>query len=101
MVSDSNLCVPTMIKRRKMLNAQRDMDSARIALENFRDELDDVFDLNLQLDDFLSFSDYFFDGFVFADVVVQGRISEAVSKVDRNIRTVENIRKQLQDLLNE
>lgn len=91
----------TLIKRRKMLNAQRDMDEARIALENFRDQLDDVFDLDLKLDDFLSFSDYFFEGLVFADVVVQGRISEAISKVDRNIRVIEKIKKQLQDLLNE
>ncbi|MBR5755389.1 MAG: hypothetical protein IKX97_06200 [Erysipelotrichaceae bacterium] len=90
----------TVVKRKKMLAAQKQMDAARQALENFKDELDDVFDLDLKMDDFVSFADLFLDNFFFGDIVVQGRISEALNKTDRVIKAVERIRKQLQDILN-
>lgn len=90
----------TVVKRKKMQEAQRQMDAARLALENFKDELDDVFDLDLKMDDFVSFADLFLDNFFFGDILVQGRIADAMSKTDRVISAVEKIKKQLQDILN-
>lgn len=90
----------TLVKRKKMQKAQREAELAQAAIENFRDQLDDVFDLDLKLDDFLSFSDYFFEGLFFGDIVVQRRIADALDKIRRTIEVIERIRKQLQDLLN-
>ena len=92
--------ISTLVKRKKMQRAQIEAEQAQIAIANFKDQLDDVFDLDLKLDDFLSFSDYFFEGLFFGDVVVQGRINEALNKLTRTIDIIERIKRQLQDLLN-
>ena len=92
--------ISTFIKRKKMANAQKLMDNAKQSLENFKDELDDVFELNLKMDDFISFADIFFDGWLFGDWMVQGRINEAMDKINKLIYTIENIRKQLQEISN-
>ena len=92
--------ISTLVKRKKMQGAQIEAEQAQIAIANFKDQLDDVFDLDLKLDDFLSFSDYFFEGLFFGDMVVQGRINEALNKLTRTIDIIERIKRQLQDLLN-
>ena len=58
-------------------------------------------DLNLNMDDFVSFSDYFFDGFFFSDIMVQGRINDARSKLEDTLDVVERIRDELAEKLNQ
>lgn len=87
----------TMVKRSKMGNAQQYMEQAKWDLQRFSRELNDVnmaCNLHIEMGDFLSFADYFFDGFV-ADWLVQDRINNARDQVDTAIRRVEMILHQL------
>ena len=73
----------TMLKHSKMDQAKRNMEQAKYDLRNFSRELNDVnmaCNLNIDTGDFLSFADYFFDGFV-VDWVVQDRINNAKRQV--------------------
>ena len=63
------------------------------------DKDDDLIELNFNLHDFVSFADYFFDGF-FSDLIIQNRINEANKKVNSVIMNVESIRNQLIRVLN-
>ena len=90
--------ISTMVKRSKMSNAQRCMDQAKHDLQAFSRELKDVdmaVNLNLEMNDFLSFADWFFDGF-FVDWMVQDRINTARSQVDDAIRRVRSIVERLE-----
>ena len=67
-----------------MDQAKRNMEQAKYDLRNFSRELNDVnmaCNLNIDTGDFLSFADYFFDGFV-VDWVVQDRINNAKRQVE-------------------
>ena len=73
-------------------------EQAKYDLRNFSRELNDVnMACNLHIDtgDFLSFADYFFDGFV-VDWMVQDRINNAKRQVEEALRRTENIVNQLQ-----
>ena len=88
----------TMLKHSRMDQAKQNMEQAKYDLRNFSKELHDVhmaLDLNLDTDDFLSFADYFFDGFV-VDWMVQDRINTARRQVGEAIRRTEYIVNQLQ-----
>ena len=88
----------TMLKHSKMDHAKQNMDQAKYDLRNFSRELNDVnmaCDLHIDTGDFLSFADYFFDGFV-VDWMVQDRINNAKRQVEEAIRKTENIVNQLQ-----
>lgn len=74
------------------------MDDARRDLATFRDELGDIRDvenLNIDIDGFLTFADFFFDGFV-ADIFVQSKIRKGQQQVGEAIRRVEDILSTLQ-----
>ena len=78
----------TMLKHSKMDQAKRNMEQAKYDLRSFSRELNDVnmaCNLNINTGDFLSFADYFFDGFV-VDWVVQDRINNAKRQVEEAIR---------------
>ena len=88
----------TMLKHSKMDQAKQNMEQAIYGFLNFSKELDDVnmaCNLNIDTGDFLSFADYFFDGFV-VDWMVQDRINTARRQVDEAIRRTEYIVNQLQ-----
>ena len=88
----------TMMKRSKMDQAQSNMDQAKYDLQNFSKELRDVSmncNLNIEVGNFLSFADYFFDGF-FVDWMVQDKIDRAKEQVSEAIRQVERVMDQLQ-----
>ena len=88
----------TMLKHSKMDQAKRNMEQAKYDLRSFSRELNDVnmaCNLNINTGDFLSFADYFFDGFV-VDWVVQDRINNAKRQVEEAIRRTESIVSQLQ-----
>ena len=90
----------TMLKHSKMDHAKQNMDQAKYDLRNFSRELNDVnmaCDLHIDTGDFLSFADYFFDGFV-VDWMVQDRINTAKRQVEEAIRRTESIVNQLQPL---
>ena len=86
-----------LVKHSKMSNAHNYMEQAKWNLQNFSRELQDVnmvHNLNLELGDFLTFADFFFDGVV-ADWLVQDRINETKRQVEDAIRHVETILGQL------
>lgn len=90
--------ISTMAKNSKMNRAKQDMERAKYDLKNFSKELNDVnmnYHLDIQTGDFLSFADWFFDGF-FVDWMVQDRINKAAEQVSNAIYRVENILRQLQ-----
>ena len=93
--------IATLIKRKKMNSAEEDVTEARRALQRFSKELADVdreIDLNFDTSDFLSFADYFFDGFI-ADWMVQNRIHDAKIQVRDAIDKVKRIRMNLINMI--
>ena len=87
----------TFVKHSKMNDAQRYMERAKRELAAFSRELADVSEtLNINSGDFLTFADYFFDGFV-ADMMVQSRIRDAQRQVDDAIYRVESILSRLRN----
>ena len=84
-----------LLKHGKMASAEREIDEARYALQKFSKELRDVHGFSsIHIGDFMTFADFFFDGFV-ADVLVQSKISNAKKQCDDAIRRVQDIRNQL------
>ena len=87
----------TIMKRSKMDDAQQLMEAAKTNLKRFQRELKDVnipLDFRMEVGSFLSFADFFFDGFV-ADYLVQSKISEAKEQVSDAIIRVEQILNEL------
>ena len=87
----------TIMKRSKMDDAQSLMETAKSDLKRFQKELRDVnvpLDLKMEVGSFLSFADFFFDGFV-ADYLVQSKISDAKEQVSDAIYRVEQIMNEL------
>ena len=87
----------TIMKRSKMSDAQNLMENAKSDLLRFQRELKDVnipLDLRMEVGSFLSFADFFFDGFV-ADYLVQNKISDAKAQVSEAIYKVERILNEL------
>lgn len=86
-----------LMKHRKIEEANESLYGAKAALDHFRDELGDVRDiqsLKVEIGDFLTFADFFFDGF-FADIMVQSKIHEAQDNLDDAIAKVTTILKRL------
>ena len=86
-----------MIKHSKMESAVGWIDQVRGDLRIFERELKDVQlsgALNLEVGEFLTFADFFFDGMA-ADFLVQHRISKLKKEVGRAIGLVEDILNQL------
>lgn len=84
--------IVSFVKHTKINKAMECMDNAKNDLRRFRKELDDVDDYlpNISVGDFMTFADFFFDGFV-ADVLMQTKISTAKSQVNEAIYQVESI----------
>ena len=92
--------ITSLIKSSRMDRAKQNMEQAKYDLRNFSRELNDVnmaCDLHIDTGDFLSFADYFFDGFV-VDWMVQDRINTAKRQVEEAIRRTESIVNQLQHM---
>lgn len=82
-----------LMKHMRVNNASRYVDDARRDMAAFRDELGDIRNLenlNVDIDGFLTFADFFFDGFV-ADIFVQSKIRKGQQQVREAIRRVEDI----------
>ena len=87
----------TMLKHSKMDDAKRCIQQAQWDLQAFSRELQDVNLPEIDMGGFMTFADFFFDGFL-ADFLVQQKINQAREQVDRAIREVEAILRQLQTL---
>ncbi len=84
-----------LIKHSKMRDAEYQIELARDAVQAFSRELQDVSGYSsIHIDGFLTFADFFFDGFL-ADVFVQSKIGDAKRQCDDAIRQVEMIRAEL------
>ena len=94
----------TMAKHGHIDDARAGIDHAQRALSRFRTELADVRDMELpqvQIGEFATFADYFFDGF-FMDWMVQSKIQDAqegVSEVHvRVLNALRNLEQMDQEL---
>ena len=86
-----------MMKHSKIDEAEKCLRKAGEALSVFRRELGDVnlpADVHIETSDFLTFADFFFDGFI-ADILVQSKIGKAQKQCDDALRQVRQIRGQL------
>ena len=86
-----------LVKHSKLENAEQELRAARRDLHVFRDELGDVADcadIHLNIGDFLTFADFFFDGLI-ADYMVQSRIQQTREQVNQAITQVEGIVSEL------
>ena len=97
----------TMAKHGHIDDARAGIDHAQRALSRFRTELADVRDMELpqvQIGEFATFADYFFDGF-FMDWMVQSKIQDAqegVSEVHvRVLNALRNLERMDQELAEE
>ena len=90
--------ITTLLKHRKISDAQDEIDEAKRALRIFVKELDDVDEatgLNVELGSGLQFADIFFDG-VLADWIAQNKIDRAKQQVADAMRQVYAVRSQLE-----
>lgn len=90
--------ITTLLKHRKISDAQDEIDEAKRALRIFVKELDDVDEatgLNVELGSGLQFADIFFDG-VLADWIAQDKIDRAKQQVADAMRQVYAVRSQLE-----
>ena len=86
-----------LMKHSNIDKASQAMDRAKYDLRDFQQELHDVRDLSdmhIDIGDFMTFADYFFDGFI-VDFMVQSKINDARQQVKNAIRRVEDILQQL------
>ena len=87
----------TMAKHGRMNDAQNAAFQARQAISRFRTELADVSQLwvpDLQVGEFTSFADYFFDG-LFVDLYIQDKIGTARRSAEEPAAQVEDLLSQL------
>ncbi len=86
-----------MIKHSKMEDASQCMENAKYNLKIFQQELSDVklsVDLDMEVGEFLTFADIFFDGLI-ADYLVQSKIEDARRQVADAIQQVSDILERL------
>lgn len=92
--------ITDVIKHSRMDDAAACMETARTDLQRFQKELKDVnipSDLRMEVGGFLSFADFFLDGFV-SDYLVQTRIADAREQVEDAIRYVERLITELKQV---
>ena len=86
-----------LMKHVKVGDARNSLNQAKADLDRFSRELSDVRDiqgLDIEIGNFLTFADFFFDGF-FADIMVQSKIRQAQDKIDAAIDQVESLLRKL------
>ena len=89
--------ISSLIKHSRLSDAQACIQQAQTDLDAFRRELEDVHVPDLQIGGFLTFADFFFDGFL-ADFTVQSRIDEAIVQLESACRQVEELLYRLRGL---
>lgn len=87
-----------ILKHERIYSAKKSIERARQDFSIFQRELKDVQQvpgLDVNIDDFLVFADFFFDGFI-ADIFVQSRINQARKRIDEAIFQTEKVLGRLQ-----
>lgn len=86
----------TLLKHRKIDDAQDEVDAAKCALQFFVGQIDGIegVGLNVELGGVLQFFDLFCDN-VINDLFAQRRIKDSQRRVDEAIREVRRVRDQL------
>ncbi|MDO4491003.1 MAG: hypothetical protein Q4B85_08060 [Lachnospiraceae bacterium] len=87
----------SMIKHSKIDRAKQNLEMVKYDLKRFSEELEDVrisYHLSIDIGDFLTFADWFFDGF-FVDWMVQDKINQSLEQVEEAIMMVEEILQEL------
>lgn len=82
-----------IMKHSKMNDASAYLEEAKRDLLVFQKELQDVqetIDLKVDVDGFLTFADFFFDGIIM-DYMVQSKIAEARKQIEQAIPLVEGL----------
>lgn len=90
-----------MIKHSKINDAKPYLEDAKRNLMLFRKEMSDVggsMEVQLELGNFLTFADFFFDGII-ADYMVQSKISDAKHQTESAISQVTQILEKLRRML--
>ena len=89
--------IATGLKHQRMDDASHDIHKAQTALRHFQEELMDLEELtdhSLEIGNFLTFADYFFDGFI-VDLTVHNRINESKLQVENMEDTVNQLLEQV------
>ena len=89
-----------LAKHDQLDQAQGEIEQLQLCLDRFRTELADVTiraDMQVQIDGFLRFADYFFDG-LFADWTVMDRIQQAKSRVSDTRAQIRNVLDRLDQM---
>lgn len=89
-----------MVKHSYLDDAQEQIEELQVLLSRFRTELADITidrDIQIQVDGFLRFADYFFDG-IFADWAVQNQINNSQKQVAGVKSQVEHVLAKLQGM---
>jgi len=92
--------VATMAKRSHMDRAQNAINDVNYKLKRLKKELSDInenISLEINIDNYLSFADYFFDG-IFVDMMVQNKINESQAKVVSLKNDMEAMHKYLKNM---
>ena len=91
--------ISTLCKHSRIDDAKESLEAAKSSLSCLRKELADIDipdGIEINIGEFLTFADYFFDGLL-ADWMVQSRIGEASRQVEEAIARVEAIRRKLRE----
>lgn len=90
----------TFIKHSRIDDANRDMDEINLLLQQLTHQLGDINfpeDLKLELGDFATFADFFFDGFLI-DAFVASKITESIEKIRETKEKLEDIKRKLKTM---
>lgn len=93
----------TMIKYGELDGAQETIEKLQVQLREFRTELTDVCvdaEIKVEIDEFLRFADYFFDGF-FTDFAVMDRIETAQKQASETEEKIVEVLQQLEKMMEE
>lgn len=89
-----------IFKHAKINDASRQVEAAKSDLRRFQKELSDVnmaCNLNMDVGEFLTFADFFFDGFL-ADVLVQSKMKDMAKQLDEAIGQVKHMVNELEQI---
>lgn len=90
-----------VMKHDSLDEAQAKVEDLQVALRSLKTELADIniqADMQISIEDFLRFADYFFDG-LFADWAVMDRIHESQNQVQSTLEQIEEVLSRLEAML--
>ncbi len=95
--------ISDMAKHGHLDDAQQQVENLQVQLNRFKTELTDVkisADMQVSIDGFLYFADYFFDG-LFADWAVLDKINQSQTQVQNTKSKIEQVIRQLTSMLSD